>query len=383
MLLDKDELDRVAAALESSLAANDLTGYYTALRASQLPFVAVHYNGDTFALARAIREILHRIGGLSPAVALALENHLFVTAALATFSVNNEALEAKAKGILEKIGKERLLVANTSSRVHANKLNALGTLAKKEGDGYRISGSAAYTSLSTQSDLLLFVTRTEDGRPAFFIAPLKNQPEIEIGPFLFPRAMIDSDTRRIEFHDLYVPEESLLLSGQGKDLLLLNQFELTWHMTMIPSMYLGAAAKAIDEARKFLRSITNTDGKSLAELDGMIVDMARLAIKYQTAKTVLDRAIEELGRETQGVLEPERVRKGFERAAMTKYVGTTYAEEIVTQARRIIGARSFTAGQPLERLSMEALFGSLGPEPGAYIERLVGPGILGEAPFLG
>jgi alkylation response protein AidB-like acyl-CoA dehydrogenase len=382
-MLDMESLDRVASALESSLAANDLTEYYTALRASELPFVAVNYGGDTFALARACRDILHRLGGLSPAVALAFENHLFVTAALATFSVNNEALEAKARAILEKIGRERLLVANTSSRVHANKLNALGTLAKREGDGFRISGSAAYTSLSTQSDLLLFMTRMEDGRPALFIAPLKNQPEIEIGPYLFPRAMIESDTRRIEFHDLFVPEDSLLQGGQGRDMLLLNQFELTWHLTMIPALYLGAAARAIEEARKFLRSVNNTDGKPLSELDGMIVDVGRLAIRYRTARKVLDYAVEELGQETQNVLEPELVRKGFERAAETKYVGTSYAEEIVTQARRIVGARSFTAGQALERLSMESLFGTLGPEPGAYIERLIGAPALGEQPFRG
>jgi hypothetical protein len=115
-MLNRETLDRVSSALEAGLAGNDLTGFYDVLRASELPFIAVHHDGDPVGLARACRDILHRLGGLSPAVALAFENHLFVTATLATFSAQNDGMEARARVILEKIGRERLLVANTSAR---------------------------------------------------------------------------------------------------------------------------------------------------------------------------------------------------------------------------------------------------------------------------
>lgn len=381
-MLNMETLDRVSSALESGLAGNDLTSFYDVLRASELPFIAVAYNGDSCGLARACRDIVHRLGGLSPAVALAFENHLFVTAALATFSVQDDDQEAKARAILERVARERLFVANTSSRIHAKKLDTLGAVARREGDGFRITGSAAYTSLATQSDLLLFTTRLEEGGWALFIAPLRDQREIEIGPFLFPRAMIDSDTRRIEFRDLFLSEENLLQGGKGRDMKILNQFELTWHMTMISALYLGAAARAIEEVRRFLRSVSTQEGHLLAELDGMVVDAGRLALRYRTACAVLDRAVESLGRiSSQEALDLEGVTKAFELASAAKYVGTNYAEEIITQARRIIGARSFTGGHPLERLSMESPFGPLGPEPNAFIERLHGRSILGEQPF--
>jgi alkylation response protein AidB-like acyl-CoA dehydrogenase len=380
-MLNMEALDRVSSALESGLAGNDLTEFYSVMRASELPFVAATYNGDSCALARACRDIVHRLGGLSPAVALAFENHLFVTAALATFSAQGDGREAKARAILERVGRERLLVANTSTRIHTNKLDTLGATARREGDGFRITGSAAYTSLATQSDLLLFTTRLEEGGWALFIASLRDQPGIQIGPFLFPRAMIDSDTRRIEFRDLFLPEECLLQGGQGIEMRILNQFELTWHMTMICALYLGAAARAIEEVRRFLRSVSTQEGKLLAELDGMIVDAGRLSIRYRTAQAFLDHAVESLGRLSQGTLDLERVTQGFELASAAKYVGTNYAEEIITQARKIIGARSYTGGHPLERLSMECPFGPLGPEPNAFIERLHGRSILGEKPF--
>lgn len=380
-MLNMETLDRVSSALESGLAGNDLTEFYDVLRASELPFIAAAHDGDSCGLARACRDIIHRLGGLSPAVALAFENHLFITAVLATLSIQDKVQEERARAILERVGKERLFVGHTGSKIHTDKLGAIGTLARREGDGFRITGSAAYTSLATQSDLLLFVTRLEEGGWAIFIAPLCNQPGIEIGPFLFPRAMIDSDTRRIEFRDLFLPEESLLKGGKGKDMLMLNQFEVTWHMTLVAALYLGAAASAIEEVRRFLRSVSTQEGLRLAELDGMVVDAGRLALRYRTARAVLDHAVESLGRLSQDVLDPQRVAQTFELATMAKYVGTNYAEEIVTQARRIIGARSFTGGHPLERLSMEAPFGPLGPEPNAFIERLHGRSILGEKPF--
>jgi alkylation response protein AidB-like acyl-CoA dehydrogenase len=380
-MLNMETLDRVSSALEAGLAGNDLTEFFDVLRASELPFIATAYDGDSCGLARACRDIVHRLGGLSPAVTLAFENHLFVTAALATFSLQNKEQDAKARAILERVRNERLFVANTSSRIHTDKLNAIGALARREEGGFRVTGSAAYTSLATQSDLLLFTARLEEGGWALFIAPLRNQPGIAIGPFLFPRAMIDSDTRRMEFRDLFLPEETMLQGGKGREMAVLNQFELTWHMTMIAALYLGAAARAIEVARRFLRSVSTAEGRPLAELDGMVADAGRLSLRYRAAGALLDRAVESLGRLAQGVLNEERVTQAFELASAAKYVGTNYAEEIITQVRKIVGARSFTGGHPLERLSMESPFGPLGPEPNAFIERLHGLSILGEKPF--
>jgi alkylation response protein AidB-like acyl-CoA dehydrogenase len=380
-MLNMETLDRVSSALESALAGDDLTEFYDVLRASELPFVAVGHNGDACGLARACRDIVHRLGGLSPAVALAFENHLFVTAVLATLPLENDGLNVSAaRAVLEKVGRERLFVANTSSRVLTNKLSTIGAVARREGDGFRIKGSAAYTSLATQSDLLLFTTLLEEGGWALFVAPLRDQTGIEIGPFLFPRAMIASDTRRIEFRDLYLPAESLLQGGRSGEMAKLNQFWLSWHVTMVSALYLGAAARAIEEVRRFLRS-ASLEGKLLAELDGMVVDAGRLALRYRAARAVVDRAVEALGRLAQDAFDSQRITKTFELATAAKYVGTNYAEEIITKARKIIGTRSFTGGHPLERLSMESPFGPLGPEPDAFIERLHGRAVLGEQPF--
>ena len=78
----------------------------------------------------------------------------------------------------------------------------------------------------------------------------------------------------------------------------------------------------------------------------------------------------------------ELLGRAVDLAGAAKYVGTRCAEEVVTAARRIVGARSFAGGHHLERLSQEVMFGPLGPEVSAVIERRYGRQALGERSFV-
>jgi alkylation response protein AidB-like acyl-CoA dehydrogenase len=376
-------LDEVASALKVGLARNDLAEFYSVFRSTPLPFLALVHEGDPRGLALACCRVLHRLGGLSPAVALAIENHLYVTAALATFPTDDPVLAERRRHWLDRVGEERLLVANSNTAVHSNKLGSHGVIARREGDGFRVSGSASYMSLASQGDLCVFLTAIEDEGPAVFVTRLRDNPGLDIGPFLFPRTMLDSDTRRITFRDVTLSEDELLLSGMTEQMGQLNLFEMAWHQMLIPALYLGAAARAIEEVRLFLRSVQGHDGRPLAELDGMVVDTGRLVIRYRAAWALVLQTAERLAEVAQKPLEKESLGDLFELAGTAKHAGTICAEELVTAARRIVGARSFTGDTPqtLERLSQEIPFGTLGPEVNAGIERRIGKRALQETPF--
>jgi alkylation response protein AidB-like acyl-CoA dehydrogenase len=378
------QLDEAAAALEAGLAQNELAPFYDLLRSTDLPTMALLHAGDPRGLAHLCCKILHRFGGISPAVGLAFENHLYLTCAVVTFPRQDEVFEARRRALLRLLGEERPLVANTNSRVHGDKLASLGVVAQPEGDGFRIRGSAAYLSLSTQADLLIFFALLEGVGPALFQASVRDNPGIEIGPFLFPRAMLDSDTRRVTFQDLVLPAESLLMSGMTEQMSWLNLFEMSWHQLLIGALYLGGAARAIDEARLFLRSIRGQDDHPLAELDGMMVDIGRLVIRYRAAWALVERTADRLGEASRKPLDSVSLGELFDFASMAKYAGTMCAEEVVTAARRIIGTRSFAGAisLPIERLSLEIPFGPLGPEVNAIVERRLGRRSLGETPPL-
>jgi len=377
------QLERVSGALEQALARRDLSVFYRAFRASELPFLPCEPGVDPGQLVRSCHEILHKLGSLSPAVALAVENHYYVTSAIATLPAGgNAGLEERRRRLLDLIRKRRYLVANTNSRVQAEKLGSLGTQARREGEGFRVSGSAAYMSLASEGDLVVFITRLDGEGIAFFVAPLKGAPDIEIGPYLFPNAMVDSDTRRVTFQEATLGPESLLIAGRNREVGPVVLFQIAWHQSLIPSLFLGGAARALEEVRGFLRTVRTPEDVPLASLDGMVVDVGRLAIEYRAACCVVHRAQEALGAMAKGELSAEVLEATFNLANAAKYVGTRCAEEIVGAARRIIGARSFAANHPLERLSQEIVFGPLGGEVHAGIERRYGQVVLGERSFL-
>jgi alkylation response protein AidB-like acyl-CoA dehydrogenase len=372
------QLDETATALEAGLAENDLTKFYALLRSTDLPFVAPYS-------PQICCTVLHRLGGFSPAVALAVENHLHVVASLITFPVADEVQEARRQSLLRRIHEKRLFVANTSSRMHGATLTTQGVKVRREGEGFRVNGLASYVSLASQSDIMLFSTLLEGEGPALFVFSLRDTPGLDIGPFLFPRAMLDSDTRRFTFQDVFLPAEALLLSGPLEQMARLTRFQLIWHQLLIAALYLGAAAGALDEARLFLRSVSGQDGP-LAGLDGMVIDIGRLVIRYRGAWAQVRHTADQLSRFTQNPQRsPVSMEELFDLAGVTKHAGTICAEEVVTAARRIIGGRSFTGpvSLPIERFSLEILFAPLGPEVNAVIERRIGRLALGESATLG
>ena len=367
------EIDIAVDALAEALAAADPGAFYRTFRATRLPFLCGEYRDDAARLFPACAAIVYRLAGISPAVALAVENHLYVTSAIATFPTDGDpALQAGRDALLARIVERRYLVANTNSRAHGPAGQVAAT-ARRSGTAFTIDGSTPYTSLATEGDILVLLTELDgEGLAVFAIEPMQGNPGIEIGEYVFPRAMIDSDTRTLTFRGLRLDADALLAVGSSAHARLLFPFEMAWHQLLIAALYLGAAAAAIDEVGAFLRSTPGRDGRPLADMDGMLVDVGRLALEQQSALLTLERAGDSLGAVRQLPRDAAAVERAVSLASAAKYSCTRIAETVVTGARRIIGARSFAAGSIMERLSLEAMFGPLGPEGNAVIERRYG-----------
>jgi len=374
----EDELDTIDAALETALREHDLAIFYRAFRATRLPFLCGKLRGDTGALFSACFEVIHRLAGRSPAVALAVENHYYVTSAIATFPAGSDAvLEAFRHRLLERVTGARLLVANTNSKVHGNKLGEIGTVAERHGKGFRISGEAAYASLATEADLLVLLTEiANEGLALFVVDPLRNNPAVAIGDYLFPTAMIDSDTRRIKFDDLYLPHDALATTATSPLAAMLIPFEMAWPQALIGGVLVGGVALARHEVRRFAGSIQGRDGRPLAELDGIVVDAGRLAIDYAASRAVVERCGPALARVRSLPTDAAEIQRASSDASIAKYFACHTAEAIVTAARRIVGARAFAGSSVIERLSSEVMFGTLGPEVSAVIERRLGKQVM-------
>jgi alkylation response protein AidB-like acyl-CoA dehydrogenase len=380
-----DQLARVAAALAEGVEKRDLSLFYEVFRSTDLPFLVRGYTENQRGLYRALFQVLHCLGSISPALGLGMSNHYYVLAALVACPHlrGYPEIEARRWELFELILKDRKLIVNTNARVHTDQLGNLGFMARREDGGFRINGSAAYMSIASQGDIMFFIAMVENEGPAILVASPRDNPEIEIGPLLFPTAVADSDTRRITLHNLFLPAESALVVGLNEAMSKLSHCQLAWAQALLAASFLGAAARAIEEARRFLRSVRGPHGGPLAELDGMIVDIGRLGIRYRTACCMAHQAglaLEALA----GKQKPSQaeVAEAFDLACAAKQVAGRCAEEVVAEVRRIIGNRAFTGGHPLERLSQEVIFCPLGGEVNAAIDRSVGRKILGEDDFM-
>jgi alkylation response protein AidB-like acyl-CoA dehydrogenase len=377
-----EQLDSVSAALEEALVKQDFAPFWKLFRTTDLPFLCGPLASNPRELFGRCCEVVHRLGSISPATAFAIENHYFVCASVATYpATGNSNLERTRSTMLDFIVGGRLLLANTASRTHGKKLNQSGTRVVREGTKFRVTGHTAFVSLANQADVLILGCEIEGEGSALFAVPMKATSGLEIGPFLFPDAMLDSETRKVIFNDVLLEPEYLVSSPSTQAIQTLTDFELLWHQTLSAAVYLGAGAGALDEARRFLLSTQGADGRPLGELDGMVTDMGRLSLQYHAACTVVTEAGNSLAQvrnlpEDEGFLVDS-----FRLARAAKYVGTRCAEDLVTAARRIVGTRSFTGGHRLERLSKEVVFGSLSLEVGAQVERRFGRDALKDTPL--
>ena len=375
------QLDALTATLEEGLARDDLAPFWKFFRSTDLPFLCGPLASKPRELFNRCCEVVHRVGAYSPAAAFAIENHYFVCASVATYPATGDPrLEQTRNAMLGIIVGGRLLVANSASVTHGKKLGQLGTTVVREGTKFRLNGRTSFVSLASQADVLVLGAVIENEGQALFGVPMKITPGIEIGPFLFPSAMLDSDTRQVIFNDVLLGPESLISTPATQTIQTLKDFELLWHQTLSAAVYLGAASGALDEARRFLLGTQGVDGRPLAELDGMITDMGRLYLDYYAACSVVTEAGNAVAQVRSLPEDEARLADAFRLARTCKYVGTRSAEALVTAARRIVGTRTFTGGHRLERLSKEVMFGSLSLEVGAAVERRVGREALQETP---
>ena len=370
--------------LEACLATDESEPFFLALRDTDLPFLPCHYGTDGSLLHRRCFEVLHSLGGVSPAATVGVVMHLYMLAAVATFPIPDahEALMARRRLFLEHVGTARLLIANSGFDATGGAAASprSDTRARPRPDGFEINGRKAFLSLATRADLIIFTADLEGEGQAAFLSALKGVPTIEIGPPTFGTGMREADTRSITFHQTWLPAESLIASGA--DASRMHAFQRAWFESLIPAVYLGAAARAIEEVRQFARTMRGPAGSLRAEQDALCVEVGRCVLRHRAACALAQHAGEALGA-LAGARAPGSGpwQEAIGLTTAAKYVGAETAETIVGRCRRLVGTRSLVAGTVLERLSREVMFGALHPQKALSVERTAGRDALGDHPL--
>ncbi|MBI3923979.1 MAG: hypothetical protein HY319_00410 [Armatimonadetes bacterium] len=358
--------------------------FFARIRDTEIPFYPCIHAADPLGMFRESFDALYILGRtVAFPMAIGLTMHLYMMSALAAAPLPSEVPLVKKRGrILRDLRQRRLLVAVASpaGRIgHRDEPSGDVVVEVRDG-GYVARGRKAIQSMVSQADLLVFSAQVEGHGFGLFLARLRGEPALRQGPRVFSGPMACTDTRPLDFEELRLEEDHVLSLGPSQCDPLLT-YAHAWFHALVSAVYLGGASRALEEARKFGRTVCLPDGRPVAGLDGFQMDVGRLVLELQTAVRQALSFGPEVARLTPADL--PALSELEDLGAQIKYRATLTAEKLVGDARRLIGTRAMAADHPVGRLSGQILFGPLHPWVSAIVEREQGRAALGPGEYLG
>jgi alkylation response protein AidB-like acyl-CoA dehydrogenase len=241
------------------------------------------------------------------------------------------------------------------------------TTARKDGDNWVINGRKIFTTLSPMLD--------------FFIVSASIQEQDEVGNFLIPRS-----TQGVSIEETW---NSVAMSGTGSHDLVLNDVRVKaenlvekivpgkkgangW-LLHIPACYLGIAGAAQRYAVQFAKEYSpNSIQGTISEIPAVRQKIGEMELELMKARHFLY----SVAKQWDSSNEEERNQMGAELSAV-KLAVTNGAIKIVDLAMRVVGARSLSRQNPLQRYYRDVRAGLHNPPMDDMTIELLAKNVLG------
>ena len=216
---------------------------------------------------------------------------------------------------------------------------ALGTLAERDGDHYRLNGSKAFISGAGRSDIYVVMCRT-GGAGARGISALvvpKDTPGLSFGKQERKLGWNSQPTAAVIFEDARVPVENRL-GGEG-DGFKIAMAGLDGGRVNISACSLGAARACLDASRAHLLE-RRQFGKALADFQALRFKLADMATDLEAARLLVYRAAIKLDSGTADATAA---------CAMAKRFATDVGFSVCNEALQLHGGYGYIRDYPIER----------------------------------
>ncbi|KJR08848.1 MULTISPECIES: acyl-CoA dehydrogenase family protein [Gordonia] len=261
--------------------------------------------------------------------------------------IDSYATEEQRKRWLPKCadGESVLAIAMTEPGTGSD-LQAVRTIAVRDGDHYVVNGSKTFISNATHCDLLVIVAKTDPSQGAkgisLLVAETANLPGFERGRVLKKIGQHGQDTRELSFTDMRVPAANLLGGVEGQGFYQLMS-QLQRERLIIGVGAVAAAEAAVAETVAYAKQRT-AFGKPILDFQNTTFVLSECKADVLAGKTLVDHCI---GEQIAGRLDPAT-------ASIAKLWGTEKQKEIVDRCLQLFGGYGYMTEYPIARMYTDA-----------------------------
>jgi len=226
-------------------------------------------------------------------------------------------------------------------------LQAISTVARRDGDSYRVTGSKMWVTNGRYAQAFLLLARTDlaaspphRGMSAFVIE--KGAPGLTVGRDIDKLGYKTVETSELHFDDFPVPAANLIggVEGLGFKHVMTG---LEAERINVAARGLGLSRAAFDEAIRYAQQRV-TFGKPIAQHQAIQIKLADMATKIEASRLLIYSA----------AAKKDRGERCDVEAGMAKLFATETAAEVTLDAMRVMGGNGYSKDFTVERLYRDA-----------------------------
>ena len=301
--------------------------------------------------------VLEEIARVSPALALSVGAH----SNLMADNLARNGTDAQRDRYLPSLARGKTIgaLALTEPDAGSDALS-LRTAARKDGSGYRLSGSKQFITNGPIADVLLVYAKTDPkagarGISAFLVT--KDSPGFTVSRSLDKMGMRGSPTGELSFQDVPVPADHLV--GRENEGVAIVMSGLNVERAVLSGIPLGIMEECLARATSYARE-REQFGQKIGRFELIAAKLADMWTDLQAARYLVYSALTSV--------------QGDKRSARESSAALTFSSEASTrhalEAIQILGGYGYMRDTPLERLARDAKLLEIGAGT-SEIRRLV------------
>jgi alkylation response protein AidB-like acyl-CoA dehydrogenase len=226
-------------------------------------------------------------------------------------------------------------------------LQSISTVARRDGDVYRVTGSKMWVTNGRYAELFLLLAKTDPaaspphrGMSAFVIE--KGAPGLTVGRDVDKLGYKTVETTELHFDGFPVPAADLVggVEGLGFKHVMTG---LEAERINVAARGLGLSRAAFDEAIRYAQQRV-TFGKPIAQHQAIQIKLADMATKIEASRLLIYSA----------AAKKDRGERCDVEAGMAKLFATETAAEVTLEAMRVMGGNGYSKDFVVERLYRDA-----------------------------